>query len=179
MGVPLTIVIIIVILFLIINPFLNWTKILNAPPDLDENLILLVYIVFMSFALRFVINLITNILLADQRPSIPGLIHLIGRTVNLVVLFILLKTTKGSLIYLGLVFSVTPVIITILSSIYFYYKDYREYIPSIKYVDFKYAKELMNLGIKFFIIQVAVLVLYTTDNMIITQLFDPSQVVYP
>ena len=165
-----------VILFIIINPFLNWNKILNIPVEFDENILLLVYIVFLSFAIRFVINLINNILLADQRPSISGLLHLIARVIHLLVLIILLKTTEGSLLYLALLYSFTTVIITILSSIYFYRNDYKEYIPSLKCVDFKYAKELVNIGIRFFIIQIAVLVVYATDNMIITQLFDPSHV---
>ena len=34
----------------------------------------------------------------------------------------------------------------------------------------------MNLGIKFFVISIAAVILFTTDNLIITQLFGPDQV---
>lgn len=164
------------IIFLIINPFLDWIKILNAPPEINENLVLLVFIVFISFAIRFVVKLITTILVADQRPAIRDAILLVAKIFNLALLVILVKTTEGSLIYLSILYSVTPVIFLIFASFYFYSKDYKEYIPSYKFVDLSYSKELMNLGLRFFIIQIAVLVVYTTDNMIITQLYDPAQV---
>lgn len=41
---------------------------------------------------------------------------------------------------------------------------------------FKYTKDLVGLGIKFFIVQAAALILFTTSNFIITQLFGPSEV---
>ena len=77
---------------------------------------------------------------------------------------------------LGFVYSSTPVLILIIASIYFYLKDYKEYVPSFKFVEMKYAKSLMKLGVKFFILQMAAMILFTTDNMIITQLFNPSEV---
>lgn len=164
------------IIFFIINPLLDWYKILNAPANINENIVLVVYIVFISFVLRFVLKLITTILVADQKPAIQSIFELLRRIINLVVIIILVKTTSKSLVNVALVFSITPILILIFASIYFYSKQYKEYVPSIKYVNFSYAKNLMNLGVRFFIIQIAVMVLYTTDNIIITQLFDPSQV---
>lgn len=175
-AILLLIITIIFLIFSIFNRNLDWFRIFNVTSDINENLVLLVYIVFTSFCIRFILKLITTILVADQRPAFQDIILVLGRILNLVILIILLKTTKGSLIYMGLVFSASPVLVLILASIYFYSKDYKEYVPSFKFVDFKYARELMNLGVKFFIIQLAVLVLYTTDNMIITQLFGPDQV---
>lgn len=164
------------LIFLIISPFLNWVKILNVPPGINENLTLLVFIVFISFAVRFVVKLITTILVADQRPGVRDIILAIAKVLNLGLLIVLVKTTEGSLIYLSIIYSFTPLFLLLVASIYFFSKDYREYIPSYKYVDLSYSKALMNLGIRFFIIQIAVLVVYTTDNMIITQLYDPAQV---
>ncbi len=173
----LSLIMVFLLIFLfVISPFLDWYKILNVSTEIEENFSLIVYIVFISFAFRFVLKLITTILTADQKPAYQGVINLIRRIINLVLLVILVHTTSGSLLNLAVVFSITPVLILVFVSIYFYSKDYSEYIPSLKWVDFSYAKELMNLGVRFFIIQIAVLVLYTTDNMIITQLYDPSQV---
>jgi O-antigen/teichoic acid export membrane protein len=39
-----------------------------------------------------------------------------------------------------------------------------------------YAKNLVQLGIKFFIIQISSLIVFTTDNIIITQIFTPGEV---
>src|SRR5690606_23718319 len=48
--------------------------------------------------------------------------------------------------------------------------------PSIKLVNFKLSKDLIGLGSKFFIIQIGVIILLSTDNIIITQLFGPAEV---
>jgi hypothetical protein len=48
-----------------------------------------------------------------------------------------------------------------------------KFAPSLKYVKFHYARDLMTLGIKFFIIQMAGVILYQTNNIIIAQLFGP------
>jgi O-antigen/teichoic acid export membrane protein len=43
-------------------------------------------------------------------------------------------------------------------------------------VHLPFAKELLNLGFQFFAIQISALVMYTTSNIIITQLFGPAEV---
>lgn len=164
------------ILFMIINPFLNWASILNASPDMAKELSALAIIVFGSFCLLFVSQLITVILVADQRPSLVELINLIGKALILLIIYALPRRTSGSLLYFGITFSAAPVVLLIAASIFFYMRDYREFIPSIRYVNFEYAKELVHLGVKFFIIQIAVVIVFTTDNVIIAQLYDPSYV---
>lgn len=164
------------ILFLFINPLLSWTKILNANSNFAHELSILAIIVFGFFSFRFIFQLISTILLSDQRPALRELILLITQFFIVISIFIVLKFTSGSLITFGLVYSATPVIVLILASIYFFKKDYKEYLPSIKYIDFKYYKDLINLGLKFFILKINVIVLLTTDNIIITQLYNPSYV---
>jgi O-antigen/teichoic acid export membrane protein len=167
---------IVLALFLVINPFLNWTKILNTSPEMAQELSVLAMIVFTFFCLQFVFKLITTVLLADQKPAKSSFFNLLGSIFSLIAIFILTKTTHGSLIYLGLALGFSPIFVLLCSSFWYYFRDYKYYRPSIKYVHFKYAKNLMNLGIKFFIIQVATIFLYQTNNLIITQLFGPSEV---
>lgn len=166
----------VMVLFTIVNKYLNWYKIFNVSTDINENLTALVYVVLGSFALQFVLKMITTVLVADQRPALRDIIMLSGKVLNLALLLVLVHTTEGSLLNLGILYSITPTLALIVASFYFYSRDYREYLPSLKFVNFSYARNLMTLGVKFFILQIAVLVLYSTDNIIITQLYDPSQV---
>jgi O-antigen/teichoic acid export membrane protein len=173
----LTIIIAIVLLvFFCINPFLNWSKILNAPPDLARELSMLAMIVFSSFALRFVLQLITTILTADQKPARASLFNLFGSVFSLIVIYILTKTTTGNLVYLGLGLAFTPVLVFSASSLWFYSGAYKKYAPSVKHVDFSLSRDLMGLGVKFFLIQIAAIVLYETANIVISQLFSPAEV---
>jgi O-antigen/teichoic acid export membrane protein len=169
---------IVVIVFYIVNPFINWTVILNA----NENLIpkgelsLLALIVFTFFSIQFVLKLITTVLTSDQMPAKASIFDLLGKILSLSLIFFLTRTTKGSLLYLGIIMSSTPIFVLVLSSLWFYNTKYRSIKPSWKFVQFNKAKDLFNLGAKFFIIQIAVILLYQTDTIIISQLFGPEQV---
>lgn len=167
---------IVLILFLFINPFLNWTKILNTSPEMEGELSILAIIVFVFFCIQFVLQLITTILTADQKPAKASFFNLLGSIFSIALIFTITKTTHGSLLYLGMALGSAPIIVLIASSLWFYNRDYKKYAPSFKYINFNYAKNLMNLGIKFFIIQIATVILYQTNNIIITQLFGPKEV---
>lgn len=173
----LTIVIgIVAFLFFITNSFIDWTSILNTDKYLSNELTNLALIVFGFFFLRFVIKLIGTVLNADQRPAIANSFGPIGNLISLILIYILTKTTEGSLIYLGWVLSVVPVVILIGATIYFYSNDYKKIAPSINFVKFIYAKDLLNLGIKFFLIQISVLIMFQSSNIIIAQFYGPAEV---
>ncbi|MEO9210101.1 MAG: oligosaccharide flippase family protein, partial [Ginsengibacter sp.] len=173
----LTIIIIIVLtIFLSINQFLNWSKILNAPLNMAGELNTLALIVFVFFCLQFVLQLITTVLTADQQPAKASLFNFYGSLFSILVIFILTKTTAGNLIYLGAVLGFTPIAVLIVSSLWFYTHKYKKYAPSLKYVKFTYARNLMTLGVKFFLLQIAGIILYQTSNIIIAQLFGAAEV---
>lgn len=174
----LTIVICTVALvFFIVNFFIDWSVILNTDADMAKELYNLSNIVFGFFFLRFVLKLINIILMADQRPAMANSFGPIGNLITLLIIYILTLTTDGSLFYLGLVLSIVPTLILIIASIYFYNYHYSFLSPSLKYVDLKYAKDLLGLGIKFFIIQISGLVVYQSSNIIIAQMFGTEEVV--
>ncbi len=173
----LTIVIGIVALFFIIsNFFIDWTIILNTNKEMLNELTTLTFIVFGFFFLRFVIKLIGIVLMADQRPAIANSFGPIGNLIALFLIYILTKTTNGSLIYLAWILSVSPIVVLIGASIYFYTNEYKIIAPSLSSIDFSYAKVLLNLGVKFFIIQVSMIVLFQSSNIIIAQFFGPVEV---
>lgn len=166
----------VLILFNVINPFLNWAVILNAPRNMASELNILALLVFSFFCIQFVLQLITTIITANQQPAKASFFNLLGSIISLSVIFILTKTTSGNLIYLGLALGLAPIIVLTASSIWFYSRDYKQYAPSLSYVHFSYARNLMSLGVKFFFIQIAAIILYETSNLIIAQLFGPANV---
>jgi O-antigen/teichoic acid export membrane protein len=166
----------VLILFLFINRFLDWSKILNTPPEMAGELSILAGIVFVFFCLRFIFQLLATVLTANQEPARASFFDFLGSFFSLIIIFILTKTTSGNLIYLGTALSFAPVLVLAISSLWYYSRDYKKYAPSFKYVKFGFARNLMSLGIKFFIIQIAALVLFNTNNIIITQLFGPKEV---
>lgn len=166
----------VIILFWIINPFLNWQKILNTILVGTKELSVVALVVFTFFILRFFFQLIGVILLADQRPAINNVLDPLGNLFSLLLIYILTKTTQGSLINLAAVLSIVPVLVLIIATLLLFTKDYRQYAPSLKYVDFKKGKDLIGLGFKFFYFQVGGVVFITSTNFIIAQVSSPESV---
>ncbi len=164
------------LIFFISNFFINWTLILNTESHMADELSILAFIIFSFFFLNFVLKLIGIVLRADQRPAIANAFGPVGNLIALVCIYILTLTTKGSLIYLGWVLSVAPVLVLIVATIYFYKTDYNKIAPSFKYVKFNYAKDLLNLGFKFFLIQISALIMFQSSNIIIAQFYGPAEV---
>ena len=168
---------IIILIFCGLNFFIDWTRVFNTENTLGKELGLLMPIVFSFFCLQLVVKLITTIYTADQHHSMQGKINFFTSVGSLLAIWLMTKTTEGSLLVFGAVFSALPVVILLLLNLYAFSNTYINYKPSISLWKKEYLKDVFGLGISFFIIQLSWIVITTTDNMIISQLFSPADVV--
>ncbi len=165
------------VIFIAINPFLDWSRLLNTNIIGAQELGLLALIVFTMFCLRFILKTIGVVLLADQRPAFNSSFDTISQLLGLIIIFILVNTTvNSSLLVLGIILSVNPVFVLSGATILLFKSKYREIRPALNYIDFKYNHMILNLGIKFFFLQITGIVLFASSNFIITQLLGPEQV---
>jgi O-antigen/teichoic acid export membrane protein len=70
-----------------------------------------------------------------------------------------------------------PVIIMMILNLIAFNGRYKEYRPKLSLYKKQYLQEITVLGFRFFILQIGALVMFSTDNLIITQLFGPDEVV--
>jgi O-antigen/teichoic acid export membrane protein len=159
------------IFFLIGNNFLNWSSILNVSADMRSEVSILAVIVFTYFCLSFVLKIITTVLLADQQPAKSSMIDLLGQVFSLIFIVVLVKTTEGSLLLLGIALCLSPLIVLVAANLLLFKGIYRKYRPVVSRVRFAYAKDLFNLGLIFFIIQFAAIIQFQTANIIIARNF--------
>jgi O-antigen/teichoic acid export membrane protein len=164
------------VVFMVINQYLNWATILNVNPQKAIELSKVTVIIFGSFCMQLVVKLISSVLLADQKTAVTGALNTIASILSLAVIFILNKTTTGSLLYLAITIGTINVIVPLIASFWFYQTYYKEYAPALKYVNFKFAKKLMNVGLMFFLFQSTALIVVATDNIIISRLFGAAEV---
>ncbi|WP_299583638.1 oligosaccharide flippase family protein [uncultured Sunxiuqinia sp.] len=169
---------IVLVLFHGCNFFLNWNSILNTQGIESEELYVLTSIVFTFFILRFIVQLISVIYLADQLPSITKLMTTSGNLLSfMLVLFLTTFTAQGNLVLLGTIISVIPVILFVIVSFIAFNGRYKAFRPRISKIDFKLSNGLMNLGAKFFFLQVTAIIIFSTSNVFITQFYGPEEVV--
>lgn len=164
------------ILFFTLNFFVNWSIILNAPPELSSELSKLALIVFSFFCIQMILGTINTILIADQKSAKASFFDMLGQFASLIIIFTLTKTTQGSLIYLGLSFGFAPIVILLFSSYWLFKGDYKYYIPSPNYVKYSAISDIVKLGSKFFLIQISMIVIYQMNNLLITHIGGPEEV---
>jgi O-antigen/teichoic acid export membrane protein len=90
---------------------------------------------------------------------------------------VLTRISTGSLFWLGCVTSFSTVVVPLAANIWLFSRRYRRYAPSFRFVRFGQARQLMSLGVQFFLLQIAGVVIFATSNLVITQIFGASEVV--
>lgn len=166
----------ILIVFLFVNQYLDWSVILNSPKGLASELKKVSVIVVVYFCLKFVLSTTNIVLLSHQLPAKAAFWGLVEQMSSLIVIFLLIHFTEGSLLNLALGLCIMPIVVLLTYNIYMFYGKYKHLSPSISYVDFSLTKDLMGIGFKFFIIQLAAIIQFQTANFIIIQLYGPIEV---
>ncbi|HMK03340.1 MAG TPA: oligosaccharide flippase family protein, partial [Ferruginibacter sp.] len=159
-----------------INQFISWHGLLSLPAEMEGEVSRLAILVFTYFCLQFIFRVINTILTADQQPAKASLIDMLGQLAALAAIFALTKFTTGSLFYLGLAVGVAPTIILLVANLYFFNTKFKDYRPSFKYVKKEYAKDIMKLGLKFFVLQIAAIVQFETSLFLIAHYFGTTEV---
>lgn len=166
-----------VIVFFGVNQFIDWSQFFNANTSLQGELSLLLPIILAFFGLQLVVNLITSIYQANQNHSIQGKIQFFGQALSLLAIWGLTKTDKSSLLVFGIIFSALPVLILVGLNFFAFKTTFKAFKPKFSLWKKEYLKEITGLGFKFFVVQIAAMVLFSTDNFIISKLFGPEEVV--
>lgn len=165
------------VIYFTIHGLLNWADLLQAPTEYTLLLNTLVLYVIIIFLVQFLLKLITSIINADQRPALNGGLSLIINSLTLLIVYLLSIYAKPSLTVFALVSSGIPVLVFLIASLFLFSGHFRNISPSYKQVNLKYSSSLVKLGMQFFVIQISSLIVFTTGNIIITQLYGPKAVV--
>lgn len=159
---------------LILVFILNWQSILNTTVNMKYS----VLIVATYTCICFIFSLTNSIFCANQKAEFVPLLQTVIQLLNLVNILFIAKmfSNYGNKIFLmSLIYFVDGVAVNLIV-ISIIWKIKRNYIPHIKYFDKTRVKKLFSFGIKLFIIQISGLVLFMTDNLIITHLYSPDSV---
>lgn len=165
---------ILVILFSVV-PFLDFTRIFNTDSLTNREISGLVLIVGFFFILNFVFSLSGSLFYAYQKAATASLASVLLNLFAVVSIFFLIRFTSGSLFYLGVCYGLSLVLSNFLLTFYFFRK-HNDLLPSAKFIRLDKIREITQLGVKFFVINMAVLVIFATDNIIITQVLGPAEV---
>lgn len=156
-------------------PFAPWDAIFNTTAISSSELASVVFVIGFFVLLNFVLSLSNQIFFAYQKASFAALQPVLLNFFVLVAVLVLTHHAPGNLFYLAFFYGLSMTLSSLLLVSYFV-KKHSEIVPSVKYIDLSKIKDVTSLGVKFFIIQIATLIIFATDNMIITQVLGPEYV---
>jgi len=164
------------LVLLFVNRFVNWHILLKLSPQMEDEVTRLAMLVITYFCFQFVFRVINTILIADQQPAKASFLDMLGQLLGLMLILVLRKFTTGSLLYLAVAVGAAPLFILLAANVVLFNSKYKIYKPSLKFVRSEYAKNIMELGLKFFVIQIVGIIQFETSLVIIAHYFGPTAV---
>ena len=154
--------------------FIPWQSVFNTRTLSEGMLRNAVLIAAFFILLNFWVGLINQVLNAVQKTSLVVFGQFVSSVLGLAFVFVLTKTTDASLLYLVAGYGMSIVAASLFLSFRFFGKR-GELTPKLSF-ERRHIHPLLLVGMQFFVIQLAVLVIFTTDKILITQLFGPQYV---
>lgn len=164
------------ILFLIVNFYLDWNKILNVT-HFNENLNSIVLVVFVLFCFQLVLKNISTILLAIQKTTYSNALVLLGNLTSFLLIIVINSFFNINLFVVAFVFMFSPILVYLIATFMVFRNELKVYKPSFKIIPKKSSfNELMSLGLKFFLIQITSIIIFSSSSILISRLYGPSSV---
>lgn len=172
----LVIIPIMLLVFVLINS-LDLYAILNVEPSRVRDLPGILMASFSIVGATFIFKFIGNVYLALQLPAINNLLVVGGQTLALLGIIALSLIGKGTLQNVAIIYTVSPLIVYLIAYPFTFYRQYTYLAPSLKCFEKSMMSDLFSLGLKFFVLQIAGVILFASSNLLISNLFGPEDVI--
>lgn len=158
----------------ILIPYVNWCSLLNISTIYEYDVVRTMTIIIICFSLQMILNIISTIFQSLQKVAMSSLFPVIGNAFSLLLIFLSTIYIKPSLIVLAICISATPIIIYIIISCYLFGGQLNYLAPSLRNVKFTLFHDLFELGARFFVIQIQVVIFFQTTNFLISNISSPE-----
>lgn len=162
-------------LFCTTSFLIPWQRVFNTTVLSNEELTHIVDVTAFFLLANFWLSLVNQVFNGLQKTFLVVLNQFISNFLALIFVYILYVFFDTSLLTLAFFYGLSLILSNVIISLWFY-KNNRMLAPKIKFYQSNYARSIISLGLRFFIIQIAVIVIFTTDKILITQLLGPEYV---
>ena len=157
-------------------PFVEWALFLNVSEIYNTEIQKVMSVLVLCFCLQMIINVLSSVIAAFQKVALSSVFPVIGNFFSLIVIYLFTKLYPPSLLRLAVVISVMPILVGVVASVILFSSQFKKVAPSFKLIDRMYIKDLFSLGLRFFIIQIQVVVIFQTTNILISNLSGSNDV---
>ncbi len=159
---------------------INWNTILNIESNSLSNsvLVLTIRLVFFAILLQLILKLVLSILYSLQKTALSNSISLIS---NICILIFITFYDGNDIIYnlksIAVVYILAVNIPLFFATVFVFMRPLKESKPSLNFYDYSYSKKIIKLGSYFLVIQLTLLLINSSNQIIISYLFSPEDVV--
>lgn len=164
------------VIFEFIIPIINWPDLLNVAPSYNEEIVNVMHVLILFVCIQMVVNVIVSVVAAFQKVALSSSFAVIGQFIAFIVILIVTKILPPSLMVLCFSISAMPILVTIVASVILFMSKFKAISPSFKSIRKDLVGDILNLGYKFFIINIQVVVLYQSTNILISHVSSPLDV---
>lgn len=159
--------------FIVVDLWIDWQSIFNTHVITNEEF--RVALGWLSFFIlfNFWLGLIQQVAYGLQKASWVVFGQFITNLLSLICVYILYLSFDASLLYLIFAYGLSLTISNLLMTGYVWFK-YALLRPTLGAFEKGFIKSLLSLGVKFFVIQLAMIFIFMVDKLIITQLMGPQ-----
>jgi O-antigen/teichoic acid export membrane protein len=167
--------------FYVVSKLINLKQLLLIPEH-SENFVSNLFILnIFFFCLNFIFNVHKSLFVAFLRGKYAEQSIAVNQLIFLFFTFLLLLffpnlSVADKLIFVSLVNGIGGMIVNIIYTIYFFTSEKISFKSNEKTPKF-FIKEILSLGVKYMFIQIGLLVIFTSDNYILSSAFGPKEVV--
>jgi O-antigen/teichoic acid export membrane protein len=154
--------------------FIPWLRVFNTTAVSENEIRLAVQISLSCVLLNFWIGLVGAVLGGFQKTSLVALGQFYSNMISLFFVCLAWAILDSSIVVLAVVYGGAMLLASALLSVGFY-RENRDLFPVFLWRR-EYLRPLLSVGVTFFTIQIAVLVVFTTDKILISQFFGPQLV---
>lgn len=168
---------VVLIIFVLINPYLEWQLILNSTSIEVADLQKLTLIVVSFIIIGFILQPIVLIYDAHGQSVAGGVIQLIISALSFIL--VLAGTylfEKGDIVLLGWIVTGIPILVYIVTTIYTFGYKFPHLRPSFKKIRISESGNLLRLSFQFFVLQITAMIVFSSIPFVVAHLFSPNEV---
>ena len=154
----------------------NLSHFLNTSENINETKLKNVFLITLIFIVtNFFLSVYKALFYALQKAAIVEIAMFCYQALVLVLVVYGIKNLPSSLNYIAITYGISNFIVGIIFSIIFFSKN-KHLKPKRRYFKKERLNDLMSLSIDFFVIQLCMIVIFTTDNVLISNILGPEEV---
>ena len=155
---------------------INLSSLLNVGNSITSKELASVFLIALFFIVsNFILSLYKTLFYATQKSSYVEFSMFLYQVFVFVLVYFAVNNLQSSILNVAYFYGVSNVIISLAFN-FIFFKNNKQISPSIKFFKRNKVKDLMGLSLGFFVIQICMIIIFTTDNLIISNLLGPDEV---